>query len=147
VTEDLSVRSAFNTAVSTLMEFTNTLYAESESVADTALVQAEEALVLLLAPFAPHLADELWHQLGHDTSVHIEAWPSYDPAWLVEEEIQIAIQVNGKVRGRLVVSKEATAQELIELALAHDQVAAHVAGREVVKVVPIPGRLVNVVVR
>ncbi len=147
VTEDLSVRSAFNTAVSTLMEFTNTLYAEGEAVADAALVQAEEALILLLAPFAPHLADELWHQLGHEASVHLEAWPSYDPVWLEEEEIEIAIQVNGKVRGRMVVAKAATPEELITLALAHDQVVSQVAGHEVVKVVPIPGRLVNVVVR
>ncbi len=147
VTDDLGERRAFNTAVSTLMEFTNTLYADGQGVSESELVQAKEALVLLMAPFAPHLADELWHQLGYDGSVHEAPWPSYDPGWLVEQEVEIAIQVNGKVRGRLVVSKEATMDELTALALAHDQIVAQVAGRDVVKVVPIPGRLVNVVVR
>lgn len=143
VTEDLGSRSAFNTAVSTLMEYTNALYADGEAVSDAHLIEAEEALVLLLAPFAPHLADELWHHLGHDRSVHQETWPSYDPEWLVEKEVEIAIQVNGKVRGRLTVANDATPEDLIALAMAHEQVA----GREVVKVIPIPGRLVNVVVR
>lgn len=147
VTEDLGERRAFNTAVSALMEFTNTLYAEADHVADAELEAAISSLVLLMAPFAPHLTDELWHRLGHSGSVHGEKWPSYDPQWLIEQEVEIALQVNGKVRGRMVVSVDAAPDQLVAKALAHEQIQSHVAGREVLRVVPIKGRLVNVVVR
>lgn len=147
VTEDLGERRAFNTAVSALMEFTNTLYAEADQVADRELREAIKTLVLLLAPFAPHLADELWHYWGHESSVHLEPWPAYEEKWLVESEVEIALQINGKVRGRMVVAADASSDELIAQALAHEQIQSHIIDREVVRVVPISGRLVNVVVR
>jgi len=146
VTEDLE-RRAFNTAVSALMEYTNSLYQHWEHMSSESRRIGLNTLILLLAPYAPHLADELWHELGHEASVHLAPWPTYDPELLVDPEVEIAVQVNGKVRLRLVVPVEWKADELAERIMADDRLLAHVEGREVVKVIAIPGRLVNVVVR
>ncbi|MCY0879106.1 MAG: leucine--tRNA ligase [Firmicutes bacterium] len=146
VTEDLGPRRAFNTAVSSLMEFTNALYQELELVPAELQRALLETLTVLLAPMAPHLAEELWHHLGHESSVHEAPWPQYNPADLVEEEVEVAIQVNGKVRARMRVSAAAPQEELERQALSHPSLAPYLAQRPVQKVVVIPGRLINVVV-
>ncbi|MCL5116891.1 MAG: leucine--tRNA ligase [Firmicutes bacterium] len=146
VTEDLGERRAFNTAVSALMEYTNALYQEIEAVSPEKQQQLLETLAVLLAPLAPYLAEELWHELGHHESVHASQWPSYDPAWLVEDEVEIALQVNGKVRGRLVIGAEWSEDQIQAQALQHESLAPYLAGHRVKKVVVIPKRLVNVVV-
>lgn len=147
VTEDLGERRAFNTAVSTLMEFTNLLYQHWEHTSAAARQEALEGLVLLLAPFAPHLAEECWHQLGRRSSVHLADWPDYDPALLVEDEVEIAVQINGKVRFRITVPSHLDADALSRAALADERIKPLVEGRTLAKTVAIPGRLVNVVVR
>ncbi len=107
---------------------------------------AASDLVLLLAPFTPHLAEELWREvLGGEGSVHRQPWPSYDPDALVAEMVEMAVQVNGKVRDRLEVRSAATEDEIVAAALALPNVVAHTAGRDVRKVLVVPGKLVSIV--
>ncbi len=146
VSEDVNRRS-FNTAVSALMELTNGLYQHWSDLSLEVRRQGLETLVVLLAPFAPHLADELWHELGHQESVHREPWPGYDAKLLVDPEVEVAVQINGKVRFKMTVSAELDADGLGAQALADSRMAHYVEDRQLVKLVAVPGRLVNVVVR
>jgi leucyl-tRNA synthetase len=146
VTEDLGSRRAFNTAVSALMEFTNALYLDIESVPQRLQTRLLETLTLLLAPLAPHLAEELWMRLGHADSVHEANWPTYDATALIEDEVEIAIQINGKVRGRMMVGVDWDVQRIQDLVLSHATLTPYLEGRIIKKVVVIPTRLVNVVV-
>jgi len=149
VTEDV-VRFQFNTAISALMELTNAAYEYRREVAvesrDAALVRSVAgALTLLAAPFVPHIAEELWRVvLGHATSVHIAAWPAFDAAACLADEIELAVQVNGKVRGKIVVGADMAEDEVIAHAL--EAVAAHTDGKVVKKVVVVARKLVSVVV-
>ncbi|WP_053961046.1 leucine--tRNA ligase [Sulfobacillus thermosulfidooxidans] len=147
ITEDIGERRAFNTAISALMELTNALYLDIDALNTEDQNRILGILVRLLAPFAPHLAEELWHQLGHDTSVHWASWPQYDDKWLQDEEVTIALQINGKVRSRLTVPVDMTPETLRELALADEKIKTLTEGRTIVKVIAVPGRLVNVVIR
>ncbi|WP_242968266.1 leucine--tRNA ligase [Sulfobacillus sp. hq2] len=147
ITEDVRDRRAFNTAISTLMELTNTLYQDLEMVPTQAQIEALDVLVRLLAPFAPHLAEELWESLGHESSVHWAAWPTYEERWLKDDVVTIALQINGKVRSRMTVPTAADADTLSHLALEDEKIQELVAGHSLVKVIAIPGRLVNVVIR
>jgi leucyl-tRNA synthetase len=114
----------------------------------TALLrEAVETLLLLLGPFCPHVTEELWEQLGHAESLFRQRWPVADPSALVRNEVTIVLQVDGKVRGRLVVEVDARSDRVEQLALADDKVAPWVAGRRVARVVVIPNRLVNIVTR
>jgi leucyl-tRNA synthetase len=146
VTDDLD-RRAFNTAVSALMEYTNGLYQHWDAMGTDIRVKNLKTLVALLAPFAPHLAEELWHELGEETSVHLSSWPCYDAELLVEPEVEIAVQVNGKVRFKMVVSVDLNAESLTSRVMTDSRLVPHIEGREIAKVIAIPGRLVNVVVR
>lgn len=146
ITDDLGERRAFNTAVSALMEYTNALYQDLESVSEPMQQTLLETLAVLMAPMAPHLAEELWHTLGHETSVHQAEWPIFDEAQLVVDQVEIAVQVNGKVRGRLMVSADWSQEDIEQAALQHASLAPYLDGRTVKKVVVIPSRLVNVVV-
>jgi leucyl-tRNA synthetase len=147
VTEDIGERYAFNTAVAALMELTNALMAAQAEAGAEVMTEARVALVRLLAPLAPFLAEELWHRLGQPGSVHDSTWPAFDPAWLEEDTVEIAIQVNGKVRARLVVPRELGSQEVERRALGDHRVQEALGGLRVQKVVTVPGRLVNVVAR
>ena len=109
--------------------------------------EALEALVRILAPYAPHTCEELWQMLGHAESLNEVAWPSYDAEAARAEEIVVAVQVNGKVRARLTVAADTPEAELERLAMADPAVAAHIAGKTVVKVVVATGRLVSIAVR
>ncbi len=109
--------------------------------------EAIEALTRLLAPFAPHTAEEMWERLGHDTTLSAAAWPAFDAAVARAEEIVVPVQVNGKVRGRLTVAADTSEQELEQLALADPAVMTHTAGKTIRKVVVAKGRLVSVVVQ
>lgn len=146
VTADLATLS-FNTAISQMMVCTNELTA-----ADPRPVSAVRALLVLLSPFAPHMADELWERLGEKFAApgapaHAQPWPAHDESLLVEREVEIVLQINGKVREKLVVPKDATREQLEAAALAHEKFAAHLAGKDVAKVVAVPGKLVNFVVK
>ncbi|MBI5232504.1 MAG: leucine--tRNA ligase [Coriobacteriales bacterium] len=149
VTDDVE-RFQFNTAISAMMELVNAANAYRGEVAqgarDLALMrEVAVTLTLLLAPFVPHMAEELWRGvLTEDGSVHRQAWPEFDPSAAAAEEVELAVQVNGKVRGRITVPVELDDEEVIEIALS--EVASHVEGREIKKVVVVGGRLVSVVV-
>ncbi|MCL4426210.1 MAG: class I tRNA ligase family protein [Firmicutes bacterium] len=150
VTEDVANRYNFNTAISALMEMVNGLYAFRDKLGDRvpkALAEAGEKLTLLLAPFAPHLAEELWFRMGHTESVHLATWPSYDPELIVAETVNVAIQVNGRLRDRVDVPVDIGEEELRELVLSQERVAAALNGKEIAKVVTVPGKLINVVAR
>jgi leucyl-tRNA synthetase len=131
----------FNTAVSAMMILTNHLHGLPAPPRE-----AMEKLVLCLSPFAPHLAEELWETLGHAPSIADVSWPSYDPALCVDSEVEIAVQVNGKVRGRITVARDADEATARALALADEGAKPHLEGKTVRKVVYVPGRIVNLIV-
>jgi leucyl-tRNA synthetase len=106
---------------------------------------AIEKLVLILAPFAPHIAEELWERLGHAHSLAYEPWPEYDKELIKEKEIELAVQVNGKIKDRIVVSADADEEQITQKALGNEKVAAAVAGKTPKKVIVIKSRLVNIV--
>ncbi|MCM8745119.1 leucine--tRNA ligase [Thermomicrobium sp. CFH 73360] len=147
VTDDFETFS-FNTAIARMMEFVN----ELSRLRETPVVQmpvwreALETLVLLLAPGAPHIAEELWERLGKPYSVHQQAWPAYDPELAAEETLELVIQVNGRVRDRIVVPVTISEEEAVARARAAERVQAYLAGRRIERVVYVPGRLVNFVV-
>ncbi|MGH7719290.1 MAG: leucine--tRNA ligase [Gemmatimonadaceae bacterium] len=140
VGEDIP-RLSYNTAIAAMMEYMNVLRA-GERTPRRAEV---EPLVQLVSPFAPHIAEELWERLGHDASVFGSGWPAYDPALLAEETVELVVQVNGKVRGRITVPPDATQEQALAAALTEPSVAKFVRG-EIKKVVYVPGRLLNIVV-
>jgi leucyl-tRNA synthetase len=109
--------------------------------------EAAEVLIRMLAPFAPHTAEELWESLGHEGGLAAATWPKFNPAVARAEEIEVPVQVNGKVRGRLRVAPDIAEAELQKLALADPAVHSHVAGKTVKKVVVVKGRLVSIVVQ
>jgi leucyl-tRNA synthetase len=140
----------FNTALAALMEYVNGLNkAREESpeiVRDDRLLEALETLLVLLAPFTPHLAEELWHEAGHSGSVHLETWPEFDPALTVDEVVTLVVQVNGKVRDKLEVSPSLTEDEARTLALASPKVQAALEGSPLRKFIYVPDRyLANIV--
>ena len=151
VTRDVEERIQLNTAVAALMELTNEIYRLEAALGDepgrAALREGLETLVLLLNPFTPHVCEELWHKLGHDGGLVRAAWPVADAAMAREDEVELAVQVNGKVRGRVTVARDALEAVVREKALGEPRVAEHVLGRQIVKCVVVPGRLVSVVVK
>jgi len=132
----------FNTAIAAMMEFVNAVFKGGAISMDQA-----ERFVLLLAPFAPHIAEELWQQLGHTESLAWKAWPTCDESMLTVDTIELPVQVNGKVRGRITVPADADQNAVLDAALADEKVAAHVEGKTIVKKIVVPGRLVNLVVK
>jgi len=141
VTEDICSLS-FNTAISRMMEFTNFFTAASERPRE-----AMEKFVLLLAPFAPHIAEELWEALGHANSLANEPWPQFDPSLAKEDSVEVPVQINGKVRSKVVVPSDANAAALESAAKADERVAELIGGKQIVKVIVVPGRLVNIVIK
>jgi len=148
VTEDVE-RFRFNTMVAALMEYTNYLarLKESGPVDVEGWREATTSLMLLLAPSAPHLAEELWQQTGNAYSIHNQRWPEWDAELAAEEQITLVVQVNGKVRDRILVPVDVSEERAKEVALASDKVRPHVEGRSMQRVIYVAGRLVNIVVR
>lgn len=149
VTIDIGKRYNFNTAISTIMEWVNALYIYKELPAADAEVgrEALERILILLAPIAPHITEELWSELGHSESIHLQPWPEVDESALVQDEVTVILQVNGKVRERIKVAADISAAELEELVLAQPKVAEWTIGKTIVKVITVPGKLVNIVVK
>lgn len=146
VTDDLSTLS-FNTAISQMMVCVNEL-----TGADPRPVGALRTLLILLSPFSPHIAEELWEQLGRkfpgfEGTADAQPWPIHDEALLVDNEVEIVLQINGKVREKLVVPKDASREEIEAAARSHEKFAAHLAGKEIIKVIAVPAKLVNFVVK
>ncbi len=140
VTEDIEAL-RFNTAVSTMMIFTNHLVG-----LDAAPKEAVEKLALCLSPFAPHLAEEIWSDLGHSTPSSLADWPSYDERWCVDDTVEIAVQVNGKVRGTVALARDASADAARDAALRDENVQKYVGDKSIRKVVYVPGRILNLIV-
>jgi leucyl-tRNA synthetase len=167
VTQDIEPRVHLNTVVSALMELVNELYqfsdqhtvagpsarrAEGQAPAESpgtqaVLKEAIEALVLMLSPFTPHMAEELWEQIGREGGIVFAPWPAFDAAVAKADDVVIPVQVNGKVRGRVTVPADSSEDAIREAALADPSVAAHVAGKSLVKVIVAKGKLVSIVIR
>ncbi len=147
VTEDIDGRFHFNTAIAAVMELVNAIYLfDAKEKYPGVLREALETVVRLLTPFVPHIAEEMWSLLGHQERLSNGAWPKWDEAALVEENILIVVQVNGKVRGKVTVPADAADDVVEKAALEDDNVARFIADKTVRKVIVVPGRLVNVVV-
>jgi len=147
VTSDFDTRWHFNSAIAQVMELTNALYAAEDSVRAEVKREALEILVLMLAPMTPHLAEELWEMLGHSGGLWTVSWPAYNPELARDEEVEIVVQVNGKVRGKVKVAAGTSQGEVMKLAEADAGVAAHLAGKTVVKVIFVQDKLLNIVVK
>jgi leucyl-tRNA synthetase len=152
VSDDFQGRWHFNTCISAIMELLNVLQDMEDAIAQNAvppqyLAEVQRSLVLLLAPFAPYLAHELWEMLGEKGNLLEAPWPKYDPALAKEEELEIPVQINGKLRGIIVVPADATEDFVVERALADEKVKSAIAGKQIVKTIFVPGKLVNFVVR
>ena len=149
VTEDLEAQK-YNTAIAAMMKCVNELYEIKARVgfADHASWQfALESLSALVAPFAPHTADELWHELGRDTSVQRDSWPTWDEQYLASDTMTLAVQVNGKVRAEITVAADAAREDIESAACAHDRIVELVGDKKPARVIYVPGRLVNIVVK
>jgi leucyl-tRNA synthetase len=150
ITDDFDGRWHFNTSIAAIMELVNELYtAETELAESHLIVEVQRTLVLLLAPFAPYLAHELWETLGEKTVLLRQPWPKYDAALAKEDEVEIAVQINGKVRCHVLVPAEIAADKDTQrdFVLNDEKVRALLEGKEVVKVISVPGKLVNIVVK
>jgi leucyl-tRNA synthetase len=149
VTEDIE-RFRFNTMVAALMEFTNALAEvadQPEVKGSGAWQEAIKTLILLLAPTMPHLAEELWSDIGGEYSVHVQAWPNWDAKLVVDQEVTVVVQVDGKVRDKLVVAADATEDEVSSRARASERVQRYLTGRQVSQVIFVPGRLLSIVTK
>jgi leucyl-tRNA synthetase len=155
VTNDVEREFHFNTAIAAIMELVNALHAYEATAVEgvppaeraALLREAVETVILLLGPFCPHIAEELWSRLGHAESVFRQRWPEADPAARQRREVTVVVQVDGKVRSRLTVEVDAAAERLQRLALGDDRVAPWVRHRSVERVVVVANRLVNIVTR
>nr|WP_320146079.1 leucine--tRNA ligase [uncultured Anaeromusa sp.] len=150
VTEDVEQRFNFNTAISSIMELVNAMYALKEEPKALVSGLAQELVsssLRLIAPFAPHMAEELWQLTGGNGSVHKQSWPVYDEAALQVEEVELVLQINGKVRDKIVVPVGLSAAELESLAMGQERVQQAIVDKKIVKVICVPQKLVNIVVK
>ena len=132
----------FNTAISQMIIFINAVYKE-----DIFPKEYAEGFVKLLNPVAPHIGEELWEMLGHNNTIAFEAWPKYDESKIVEDEKEIAVQVNGKVRATIKIAVDESEESIKEKALEEENVKRHTEGKEIVKMIVIKGKIVNIVVK
>ena len=147
ITEDFETRWHFNTCIAGIMELVNVLYAEEGNMGRDATAEVLEKLALMLAPFAPYLAQEIWEELGQEGAVFRQSWPMFDPELAKAEEAEIVVQVNGKLRSRIYAPFGTPAAELEARALADEKVQPYITGKQVVKVITVPDKIVNIVVR
>jgi leucyl-tRNA synthetase len=132
----------FNTGISQLMVFVNEAY-KAEVLPKTYM----EDFVKMLSPITPHIAEELWEKLGHSETIAYEVWPTYDESKLVENEVEIVLQVNGRNREKLLIASDSTKEQMEQLALGNDVIKELIEGKTIVKMIAVPGKLVNIVVR
>ncbi len=149
VTDDVSDRFMFNTAISSIMELVNAFYAfqDSKTVNGGLVREVSLNILKMLAPFAPHITEELWSRIVGQGSVHKQSWPQYDAAALVQSEVEIVLQINGKVRDKLVIAADLSREEMQRAALEQPRVQELTEGKDVVKIICVPGKLVNIVVK
>ena len=155
VTDDIQTRMQFNTAIAAVMEFVNHLYAfrdnwflkDNSDGARAIVRESFDTLILLLSPFAPHIAEEMWSLLGHKTSIVQVEWPVFNKDFTTTEKLLIVVQLNGKVRQRITVSSSSSQEDIKSLALNDSKIKEQIKGQEIKKVIVVPGKLVNIVVR
>ncbi len=149
VSEDVGGRFNFNTAISSIMELVNEMYKykELDDVNVGLLNKATKDLILVLSPFVPHICEEMWAHMGENKSVTTMRWPESDESALIKDTIEVVVQINGKVKEKIVVAADADKQSLEKIALENDNVCELLKGKSVVKVVAVPGRLINIVVK
>jgi leucyl-tRNA synthetase len=149
VTQDFETRWHFNSAIALIMDLTNEIYSMEpldEGVRPEVQREVLELLTLMLAPMTPHIAAELWEMLGHEEGQWTAAWPAFDAELARETEVEIVVQVNGRVRGKLKVAAGMTEEQVIPLATGEPSVASHLDGKRVVKHIFVADKLVNLVV-
>lgn len=148
VTDDIESRSNFNTAISSIMELVNAFYAVKEEQLQSGLVnETVTSLLLMLAPFSPHIAEELWQKVGKSGSIHKASWPKYDDKATIADEMEIVVQINGKVRDKISVSSQITPDDLKKQALDLPRIKELINGKNVIKTICVPKKLVNIVVK
>lgn len=148
VSDDVGGRFNFNTAISSIMELVNEMYKYKEGEINQGLFKAAiENLVLVLSPFTPHICEEMWEHLGHDSFIYNQKWPEYDEKALVRDTIEIVVQINGKVKEKMDVQTGISREDLEKLAMENEKVQKLTSGKNVVKVIAVPGKLVNIVVK
>lgn len=149
VTEDTNGRFNFNTDISAIMELVNELYKYKElnSINENLFACAIEKMIIILSPFAPHLCEELWESLGHDDSISEVAWPDFDESALVKSTVEIVVQINGKLKAKMNISGDLDKAAMEKLVTESDEIKALIADKSVVKIIAVPGRLINIVVR
>jgi leucyl-tRNA synthetase len=147
ISEDFETRWHFNTCIASIMELVNVLYTEEANISAAAMVEIVEKLALLLAPFAPYLSQEIWEELGKEGPVFRQPWPAFDSELAKEDEAEIVVQVNGKLRARISAPFGTPKDELAERALADDKVKNLLQGKQLVKTIVVPDKLVNFVVK
>jgi leucyl-tRNA synthetase len=147
ITEDFESRWHFNTSIAAFMELMNLLYVVESEISGPVMAETLEKMTLLLEPFAPYLAEEIWEELSETGPVFAQAWPSYDPELAREDEAEVVVQVNGKLRGRVFVAFGTGREDLEKKAMADPKIQVFLDGKQVVKVVVVPDKLVNIVVR
>ncbi|MGB9976128.1 leucine--tRNA ligase [Thermovenabulum sp.] len=147
VTTDIEERFNFNTAISAIMEMVNGINSLKEEISGDVVKEAVENLLLMLAPFAPHITEELWERIGNKGSIHLMPWPKYDEKAILEEEVEVVVQINGKVRAKILVPADITEEELESAALSSEKVSSYLQNKQIIKIITVPNKLVNIVVK
>ena len=148
VSDDIGERFNFNTAISTIMELVNEMYRYKEGMVNPGLFGAAiKDLIIMLAPFVPHVTEEMWEHLGYEGSVHDQSWPEYDEKALVKDTVEIVVQVNGKIKEKLDIAGGLSREEMEKTAMENEKVKGLIEGKNVVKVIAVPGKLINIVVK
>ena len=148
VSDDIGERFNFNTAISTIMELVNEMYRYKEGAINPGLYGAAiKDLIIMLAPFVPHVTEEMWEHLGYEGSVHDQTWPEYDEKALVKDTVEIVVQVNGKIKEKLDIAGGLSREEMEKTAMENEKVKGLIEGKNVVKVIAVPGKLINIVVK
>ena len=148
VSDDVGDRFNFNTAISTIMEMVNEMYRYKEGDINPGLYGAAvKTLIILLAPFVPHVTEEMWENLGYGGSVHDQKWPEYDEKALVKDTIEIVVQINGRIKEKINIAGDSSKEEMEKIAVENDKIKALTEGKNIVKIIAVPNKLINIVVK
>ena len=149
VSDDIGGRFNFNTAIASIMELVNEMYKYKQNAEMNLPLfnKAIETLVTILSPFTPHICEELWSMLGHDDRLYNKSWPVYDESALVRDEVLIVVQINGKLKEKLMLPNNSSKEVIEEAALKLDKVKEELSGKEIVKVIVVPNKIINFAVK
>ncbi len=146
--DDIGERFNFNTAISTIMELVNEMYKYKEGEVNASLyAEVIKNLIIMVAPFVPHVAEEMWEHLGYEGSVHEQSWPEYDESALVKDTVEIVVQINGKIKEKINIPGDLSKDEMEKIAMENEQVKGLTEGKNVVKIIAVPNKLINIVVK